>query len=100
MPLSTSVPNCTRTLILPLFSTTSTPPTVLVPTEGFNATLQMVSLLASVLNVCTPSYSPVFISYVWTDEMGTKLLKNSFEELVTTSAGNLMVTKIKWLSDR
>ena len=26
-----------------LFSTTSTPPTVLVPTEGFNATLQMVT---------------------------------------------------------
>ena len=34
------------------------------------------------------------LSYVWTDEMGTKLLKNSFEELVTTSAGNLMVTKM------
>jgi len=53
--------------------------------------LLVVSLLKSVSNVCTSSYSLVFISYVWTDEMGARLLKSSFKELVTTFAGNLMV---------
>ncbi|KAK2141365.1 hypothetical protein LSH36_1111g01006 [Paralvinella palmiformis] len=55
------------------------------------STMLVVSFLAIVSNVCTSSYSLIFINYLWIDEMAARLLKNSFNELVTTSAKNLMV---------